>query len=262
MEIGAFVSILRDASLRDAPQDKGGVRLARKKYKAMSRVGTALRAFAHPTARRLRKFQRRDDLVDDIARARLDRGGDRALVGTGLLQGLELAVQQARRHEVTVAGGHASRDQRLAALQIDETYVPAAVDDDVAIAALERRAGEHDVPAGAARFVDERGDGVEPRPAVLVGERDALVHLLDIGGRVEPIAVLEFPAEAPGQQRADGALAGARDAHDDEGGDARGRRPLRRSGLARGRTRAHAMLRQAWPSRASKSSAACGPSPP
>src|SRR5207302_4425595 len=97
-------------------------------------------------SRPLSKLQRRSDLLDDVARARLDRDRDGALAGTGLFERLELTVQQACRHEMPVAGGHAPGDQRLAALEVDEAHVRARVDDDVAVAPLERRAGEHDMP--------------------------------------------------------------------------------------------------------------------
>ena len=44
--------------------------------------------------------------------------------------------------------------------------------------------------------VDLVGDRLQPRPAVIVGERVARAHLLDIGLGMEAVAVLEAPAEA------------------------------------------------------------------
>lgn len=55
--------------------------------------------------------------------------------------------------------------------------------------------------SGRARLVDPGGDGPEPRPAVLIRERHAALHLLDIGGRVEPVGVLEGPIEPVRQHR-------------------------------------------------------------
>jgi hypothetical protein len=64
--------------------------------------------------------------------------------------------------------------------------------------------------------VDLVGDRPEPRQPILVVERNATVHLADIGGAVKIVGIREVPVEAPGQQGADGRLAGAGHTHDDE----------------------------------------------
>jgi hypothetical protein len=58
-----------------------------------------------------------------------------------------------------------------------------------------------------------RADLAEPWPAVLVGQRLAAPHLLDIGLRVQVVAIEIDSTEARGQRRADRRLAAAGDAH-------------------------------------------------
>jgi hypothetical protein len=75
-------------------------------------------------------------------------------VGLRLLEGSELAVEQRRRHEVAVAGGKPPRDEVAVAFQKDDADVRAFAGENVAIGALERRAGDDAVVAGASRRVD------------------------------------------------------------------------------------------------------------
>jgi hypothetical protein len=58
--------------------------------------------------------------------------------------------------------------------------------------------------AGMAATVNPSGDSVQSGPTVLIGERNAAVHLLDIGGRVKPVGILKFPSHASGKQRSNG----------------------------------------------------------
>src|SRR5262245_8868292 len=98
-----------------------------------------------------------------------------------------------------VPRGDATRDQRLLAREVDETDIATRADQHVTVPALERRARDDAMSAAAPNLVDPAGDRVQPRPTVLVGERDALVHFLDVGGRVKPVAILERPVQAPGE---------------------------------------------------------------
>ena len=83
-------------------------------------------------------------------------------------------------------------------------------------ACLQRGAREHGVAAarrGCAQRVD---DAVEPRPAVVVGQRYAGGHFRDVRRRMKIVGIEERPAERLRQRRADRRLAGARHAHHDE----------------------------------------------
>ena len=138
--------------------------------------------------------------------------------GARLFQRVELALEQRGRHEVALASSEPRGDQVEVALEIDEPHVGALVlRDDVAVAPLQRRAGHHAGRAGRAMLGDPGGDRAQPRPAVLVGERLAALHLGDIGGRMETVRVAERAVELRGDQLPDGRLAGTRHAHHHDG---------------------------------------------
>ena len=91
--------------------------------------------------------QRRQNLRDDLLRSRLDRDDHRIFVRTRFLQRLELAVQQAWRHEMLVARGEAAGNQRFVALEIDQTDVARSPIRISRYHALERGAGDDAVLA-------------------------------------------------------------------------------------------------------------------
>jgi hypothetical protein len=75
--------------------------------------------------------------------------------------------------------------------QEDEPRFRAAVQQRLAVGAPQGGTG-HD--CGLARgdpFIHPAADGVQPRPAIGVGERVARAHFLDVAGRVERIRVSE-----------------------------------------------------------------------
>jgi hypothetical protein len=57
--------------------------------------------------------KRWQDLHDDLALLRLDRDDNGIFVRAWFLQSFELAVKQASRHEMLMAGGDTACDQRL-----------------------------------------------------------------------------------------------------------------------------------------------------
>ena len=81
---------------------------------------------------------------------------DRPLVGAGLLQGRELAVEQAERHEVLVPRRHPLMDQLARTLQVDQPDFGPVADQDVAIGTLQRRAGD-DARLAAAHAIRRSG---------------------------------------------------------------------------------------------------------
>jgi hypothetical protein len=100
-----------------------------------------------------------------------------------------------------VAGGDTARDQCFVALEVDQANVRAIADQDIAVVALQRGTGDDAVSARTTRLVDPGSDRAQPRPTILIGEGNTVVHLLDVGCRVEPIGVLEFPSGAKGLAR-------------------------------------------------------------
>ena len=75
----------------------------------------------------------------------------------GFLQGCELAFEQGWRHEMG-AGLHALTNKRWRPFQIDEVDVLTIADKDLAVANLERRAGDHQRYLGRDGGVDLFGD--------------------------------------------------------------------------------------------------------
>lgn len=116
-------------------------------------------------------------------------GDDVGLLGGGLLEGVELAVDHASAHVVAVAGLDAGEQDVLRGVQVDEVdedvvEVVGRHADDVAVLALERRAGHDDAGRGGEPLEGLLAEPREPVPAVGVGQGDVAGHLLDVGSGV------------------------------------------------------------------------------
>src|SRR5690606_14904035 len=81
-------------------------------------------------------------LRSNLIRGALDRYGNRVFVRARRFQRVELALQQARRHEMAAALCHPPRDEVLAAAEENQPHLRAVADEDAAVAALQRRAGD------------------------------------------------------------------------------------------------------------------------
>lgn len=92
----------------------------------------------------------------------------------------------------------------------------------IAVDALQRRAGNDDVAAGRRRLAKCSPNRIEPRPAILVGERDAGGHFFNIGAWMEFVGIAEDDAEVGSQTLSDGGLPAPANAHDDDRQDCRG----------------------------------------
>ena len=73
------------------------------------------------------------------------------------------------------------RDEIEFALEVNEPHIVTAVDDDVALTVLQRRARDDAVPAGCTLCIDPGSDRAKPRPTIFVGERNAAAHLRHVG---------------------------------------------------------------------------------
>ena len=113
-------------------------------------------------------------------------------------------LKQALRHEMLVTGSDAACDQLLIALEMDEMNVGTIANQDIAVAAFQSRACDNAARAQTTVAVDPSGDRVQPGPTIVVGERNTVVHLLDVCSRVKPIGVLELPSQARSEKCADG----------------------------------------------------------
>ena len=81
---------------------------------------------------------------------------------------------------------------------------------------FERRTSQDNVLASVASIVDQFGESLEPGLSVLIGQRNPLVHLLDVRGGVVVVGVIELPAELARQKFSHGRLSGARDTHQND----------------------------------------------
>lgn len=113
------------------------------------------------------------------------------------------------------AGLHPVGEQVAVTVQVQEPDVAAAAQD-VAVAVLER-GGRHDA-AGGLVVGDPGGDGLEPGLPVLVVQRVAGAHLVDVRLRMERVRFGVVDAEAFGECRAHGRLARAGNAHHHDDG--------------------------------------------
>src|ERR1700760_3546629 len=158
-----------------------------------------------------------DDVIDDGLDRRVDRDGDRTLVGFRPLQRPELAVEQPRRHEMPLAAGKPLGDQGLAAVEKDEANIVPAAQQHATVGAFQRRAGDHEMVADITDPLDLVRNRLQPWPAVFVGERMACAHLGDVACGVKAIAVFKRPSQAFGKRGGYRAFARTRYAHHDQG---------------------------------------------
>ncbi len=84
------------------------------------------------------------------------------------------------------------------------------------IRVFERRAGQDNVFAAPVGLDDAVPQRVEPWQAVRIGERDATLHLFDVGRRMEIVGVDEGPTDLAGKDLTHRRFAGARDSHQDQ----------------------------------------------
>src|SRR6476619_1784123 len=114
----------------------------------LTRVGTIVKMISDPVNDPLDE-QCAHNSSCNLLRRRIDRHRDRVLIGRRLLQRIELALEQSRRHEVALARREARGDQIELAFEVDKPHIRALLGrDEVAVDALERRAGDN---AGRAR---------------------------------------------------------------------------------------------------------------
>ena len=156
------------------------------------------------------------NLSNDVLQSPTHVDEDWILVGVGLLQDCEVTVEEVCWHRILFACSQARRDQRPLAVQINDTYLRSATGQEIAMAAPERRAGDHAARADLAAAVDPGRDLLKPGPLVTVIEWMGGVRLTDVRCRMELVTFLEWPAESLGKRCCDRRLTAARDAYDNE----------------------------------------------
>ncbi len=195
------------------PDDRGDVRLGHRG----GGLGRGGRRVVDPAGRRRASSRQqladgrvgeRDGIVGDVE-------GDALLVVPERLERAQLRREQARRHEVALAGAQTLGQQLVVAGQVHEDGVGRGGAEDVAVGALQRAARDDGSALGAPG--ERAADLLQPGPAVVVVERVALGHLAAVGLRVEVVAVDEGHADILREQIAHRRLPGSGDPHHDHG---------------------------------------------
>jgi len=147
---------------------------------------------------------------------RSPRSDDRPLVRGRSFQQGQLAVEQRGRHEVAGPLRQPLANHAPGVVKMDEADVRLGQAQPVPVSAGERRAGQDRVATAGRRIPQGRCQGVEPRPAIRIGERPARSHLFDICRRMKIVGVEESPLQRVGEPPPDFRLAGTAHAHHHE----------------------------------------------
>ena len=89
-------------------------------------------------------------------------------------------VEEAGDHGMFFARGQPRRNQRSLAVQVNDAHVRLATGQEIAVAAPERRAGDHTARAELPGTVNPCRDLLEPGPPPAVVERMGRVHHGDV----------------------------------------------------------------------------------
>lgn len=130
----------------------------------------------------------------------------------------ELAVDQARRHEMAGAVRHAVSGDFTGQLQEDKTQARRSFAQVVTVFFLQGRTGQYRMLARFQRATQFIAQDIEPAGAVVVvegGRRSSF----DVRGRVKAVAFNGSGAVKGAQGLADAGLATAGNTHDDQGGN-------------------------------------------
>src|SRR5580693_7826454 len=127
------------------------------------------------------------------------------------LEIIELGVQEPGGKEMLVPGGEPGHVCVITDIQEHEPCGGTPVQEHILVGAFECRARYDTRVARRGALIHPGADRTQPRPPVVVGQRNSGGHLGHAGGRMKGIAVTERPAKPARQQGADRRLAAARD---------------------------------------------------
>ena len=100
--------------------------------------------------------------------------------------------------------------------QMNEEDSPLRAGEQVAIGALERRTGDDRLDAVCGALAHPVAHGLQPGPAVLVGQGDAAAHLVDVDLGVEVVGLGDRPPQCVVKVERGRGLAAAGHSHEDE----------------------------------------------
>jgi len=163
-------------------------------HRVIGRLGGAIlnvRCAAHS----LGGAEQSDDLFGHLARGWSNIDDQWVLLGPGFIERIDLAQQQVRGHEVSRAPSESFSAESATSEQIDKPNLGPVSDDHIAVAPLQGGAGDDAGQYPRTLTVYPGGHGFEPGLAVGIGERDAGMHLRDVGFGMQRITLLERPAD-------------------------------------------------------------------
>lgn len=143
---------------------------------------------------------------------------DRRFVRLRAFEGLKLRIEQASRHEVAGPIVHPAKQRRPIEVQQHEGDRLARRDlQSHPIAAFQGGAGRDRITMIAGSSAQRGADGIQPGPAIIIVEGAAGVHLRDVGGRMQVVALDHGDVQLACQHCGKGGFAAAADAHNDDG---------------------------------------------
>jgi len=123
-------------------------------------------------------------------------------------------VEETEERGIFFARGQPRSNQRPLAVQINDAHVRPATGQEVAVAALERRARDHAARAELLPTVNPCRNLLEPGPLLAIVERMSRVQLGYVRWRMKLATFLERQAESIGERCCDRRLPASRDACD------------------------------------------------
>src|SRR6266478_6494589 len=142
--------------------------------------------------------------------SRIDGDGIRRFFEIG-----ELAGQELFRGVVSFARMQSLEKKIVRSFQIGQLHAGINLQA-LAVDLFKRGARQHDAAALRVPLFHGLTNGIQPGDAVVVVERYAVRHFLDVGRRMKVVAVGKFPSKLRSQQLADGGLSGSGGTHQED----------------------------------------------
>src|SRR5262249_30215446 len=88
--------------------------------------------------------------------------------------------------------------------EINNAYVSSVGAEDFAIGLPERGAGNYRIDSAGDAAINQLPYPPQPWNSILISQRNALVHLVAVGSRMQIVAVIKLPSDCVRQQRSNG----------------------------------------------------------
>jgi len=134
------------------------------------------------------------DLLHEFARASPQLNHDTSFSGSRFFQIGKLTLKQSWIHEMSAPTPELLGNESVLSAKKNQLHLSVHLEIS-AICFLQRGASQNGVlSCGNAPF-DQLAQTLQPRPSVLIRQRNASAHLLHIGWRVQIVGLIEAPAE-------------------------------------------------------------------